>query len=137
MKRKLFGSMVVASAVALICACGDDAGSSNAPDPMGNEPGSSAVDNTVYSSGVVDSNNPGSSGFVNPGSSGTVNPGSSANPIDPTSSTVVDPTSSGSIVPGSSADVIPESSSSKEPELDASGFPTLESYGPQIGRAHV
>ena len=122
MKRKLFGSLIVASAVAMICACGDDTGSSNAPDPMGNEPGSSVIDNPA-SSGAV---NPGSSAVV-PGSSTTIDPNSSTS-VNPNSSTTV-PGSSGSVI-GSSADVGPESSSSKEPELDASGFPTLESYGP-------
>ena len=132
MKRELFKSMVAAGAVAMICACGDDAASNNATDPLGYDQASSAIDNPVYSSGAIDPglsspNNPGSSGSVNPGSSGTV-PGSSANPIDPTFSAAV-MLSSGSVVPGSSADVVPESSSSKDPELDASGFPTLESYG--------
>ena len=143
MKRKLFKSMVAASAVAMICACGDDAASNNASDPIGYEPGSSAIDNPVYSSGTIDlgnlssqsnpvssaggnSQNPGnpaSSGTA-AGSSGSVNPGSSATVI---------PGSSGSVVPGSSVNVVPGSSSSSvntEPELDASGFPTLESYGP-------
>ncbi|MBR4785147.1 MAG: glycosyl hydrolase family 5 [Fibrobacter sp.] len=122
MKRKLFGSLIVASAVAMICACGDDTGSSNAPDLMGNEPGSSVIDNPA-SSGAV---NPGSSAVV-PGSSTTIDPNSSTS-VNPNSSTTV-PGSSGSVI-GSSADAGPESSSSKEPELDASGFPTLESYGP-------
>ena len=121
MKRKLFGSLIVASAVAMICACGDDTGSNNA-DPIDNDPGSSAIGNPA-SSGVV---NPGSSAVV-PGSSTTIDPNSSTS-VNPNSSTTV-PGSSGSVI-GSSADVGSESSSSKEPELDASGFPTLESYGP-------
>lgn len=132
MKSNLFKLMVAAGAVAMVCACGDDAASNNATDPMGGEPGSSAIDNPVYSSGVIDPFNPGSSASVNPGSSGIVNPGSSANPDIPTSSATV-PGSSGSIVPGYSADVEPVVSSSSvntEPELDANGFPTIESYGP-------
>lgn len=129
MKRRLFKLMVAAGAVAMVCACGDDAASNNATDPMGGEPGSSAIDNPVYSSGVVNPDIPNSSaGGVaqNPASS---DGGNSQNPNDPLSSGT-EPFSSGSLVPGSSADVVPESSSSKEPELDASGFPTLESYGP-------
>ena len=73
MKRKLFKLMVAAGAVAMVCACGDDAASNNVIDPMGNEPGSSSMDNPVYSSGVVD---PGSSATV-PGSSTTIDPNSS------------------------------------------------------------
>ena len=133
MKRKLFKLMVAAGAVAMVCACGDDAASNNATDPnMGYDPGTGVVDNPSSSSGVTDPGYPGSSDSVNPGSSGMVNPASSANPIDPTSSATV-PGSSGSIVPGSSADVEPVVSSSSvntEPELDANGFPTIESYGP-------
>ena len=131
MKRKLFKTIIVAGAVAMICACGDDSTLDKATDPVGNNPGTSETDNPINSSEATPASSnavPGSSGSVNPGSSGTVNPGSSANPNDPTSSAAV-MLSSGSVVPGSSADVVPESSSSKEPELDASGFPTLESYG--------
>lgn len=132
MKRKLLKLMVAAGAVAMVCACGDDAASNNATDPMGGEPGSSAIDNPVYSSGVVNPDIPNSSaGGVaqNPASS---DGGNSQNPNDPLSSGA-EPLSSGSLVPGSSADVEPVVSSSSvnaEPELDASGFPTLESYGP-------
>ena len=139
MKRILFKSMVAASAVAMICACGDDAASNNASDPIGTEPGSSAIDNPVYSSDAIDSgnlssqSNPASSAGgnsqnpENPASSGTV--AGSSGSVNPGSSDAVIPGSSG-IVFNSSAGTVPESSSSKEPELDASGFPTLESYGP-------
>ena len=139
MKRELFKSVVVAGAVAMVCACGDDTGNAaqpnNGTDPIGYESSSSGIDNLVYSSGTID---PGSlSSPYNPVSSaggisqGQDNPASSAggnNSVDPLSSGMVIPGSSSSAV-GSSADVVPESSSSKEPELDASGFPTLESYG--------
>ena len=125
--------MVAAGAVAMICACGDDAASNNATNPnTGNDPGTGVVGNLSSSSGVIDPFNPGSSDSFNPGSSGMVNPGSSANPDIPTSSSAL-PGSSGSVVPGSSADVEPVVSSSSvntEPELDANGFPTIESYGP-------
>jgi len=128
MKRKLFKSIVAAGAVAMICACGDDAASNNATNPgTGNDPGSGVVDNPINSSAVT----PTSSDVI-PGSSGFVNPGSSANPDNPVSSAAV-PLSSASVVPGSSADVVPEISSSSvntEPELDANGFPTIDSYGP-------
>lgn len=129
MKRKLLKLMVAAGAVAMVCACGDDAASNNATDPMGGEPGSSAIDNPVYSSGVVNPDIPNSSAggiAQNPASS---DGGNSQNPNDPLSSGT-EPFSSGSLIPGSSAGVVPESSSSKEPELDANGFPTIESYGP-------
>ena len=132
MKRKMFKTIIVAGAVAMICACGDNATLDKATDPVGNNPGTGEIDNPINSSDATPASSdavPGSSGSVNPGSSGTVNPGSSANPDNPTSSNAV-PGSSGSVVPGSSADVVPESSSSNEPELDASGFPTLDSYGP-------
>ena len=69
MKRKLFKTLIAAGAVAMICACGDDAGSNNASDPMGYESSSSTIDNPVYSSGAVD-------------------PGNSDNPNNPTSSAV-------------------------------------------------
>jgi hypothetical protein len=147
MKFKLFKSIVAAGAVAMFCACGDDATSNKATDPV-NDPGAGVIDNPVSSSGVTDPgnqgnpdnpnnpnnpassaggngenpDNPTSSGVV-AGSSGSVNPGSSA---------VVNPGSSGSVA-GSSAGTAAGSSSSSvntEPELDASGFPTLESYGP-------
>lgn len=127
----MFKTIIVAGAVAMICACGDDSTLDKATDPVGNNPGTGEIDNPINSSEATPASSnavPGSSGSVNPGSSGTVNPGSSANPNDPLSSAAV-MLSSGSVVPGSSADVVPESSSSKEPELDASGFPTLESYG--------
>ena len=128
----MFKTIIVAGAVAMICACGDNATLDKATDPVGNNPGTGEIDNPINSSDATPASSdavPGSSGSVNPGSSGTVNPGSSANPDNPTSSNAV-PGSSGSVVPGSSADVVPESSSSNEPELDASGFPTLDSYGP-------
>ena len=117
MKRKLYKTLIAAGAVAMICACGDDAGSNNATDPMGNEQGSNAIDNTVYSSGAVNPDNPNSSVG-----------GNSQSPDNPASSGAV--TGSSGSVAGSSADVAPNSSNSKEPELDASGFPTIESYGP-------
>ena len=133
MKRRLFKLMVAAGAVAMVCACGDDAASNNATNPnTGNDSGTGVVGNPSSSSGVIDPFNPGSSDSFNPGSSGMVNPGSSANPDIPTSSSAL-PGSSGSVVPGSSADVEPVVSSSSvntEPELDANGFPTIESYGP-------
>ena len=136
MKRKLLKLMVAAGAVAMICACGDDAASNNSTNPgTGNDPGTGVVDNPNSSSGVTPASSGavlGSSGSVNPASSGTVNPGSSANPDNPASSGAV-PLSSGSVVPGSSADVGPEVSSSSVsagPELDENGFPTIESYGP-------
>ena len=131
--------MVAASAVALICACGDDATSNNVADPLGGEPGSSAVENPA-SSGAVDPGNPdnpnnpnssavgNSQGLENPASSGAV--AGSSGSVNPGSSDAVIPGSSTSVDPNSSADVVPESSSSKQPELDASGFPVLESYGP-------
>ena len=136
MKRNLFKSMVAASAVAMICACGDDAASNTTTDPLGSDLASSAIDNPINSSGATDPgsspNNPGSSavgnsqGNDNPASSGAV--ATSSGTVNPGSSDAVIPGSSGSVA-GSSADAVPESSSSKEPELDASGFPTLESYG--------
>lgn len=133
MKRRLFKLMVAAGAVAMVCACGDDAASNNATNPnTGNDPGTGVVGNPSSSSGVNDPFNPGSSDSFNPGSSGMVNPGSSANPDIPTSSSAL-PGSSDSVIPGSSADVEPVVSSSSvntEPELDANGFPTIESYGP-------
>lgn len=136
MKRKLLKLMVAAGAVAMICACGDDAASNNSTNPgTGNDPGTGVVDNPNSSSGVTPASSGavlGSSGSVNPASSGTVNPGSSANPDNPASSGAVS-LSSGSVVPGSSADVGPEVSSSSVsagPELDENGFPTIESYGP-------
>ena len=131
--------MVVAGAVAMVCACGDDTSNAvqpnNGTDPLGYESSSSGIDNLVYSSGTIDPGN--LSSPYNPVSSaggisqGQDNPASSAggnNPVDPLSSGTVIPGSSGSVI-ASSADVVPESSGSKEPELDASGFPTLESYG--------
>ena len=111
----MFKTIIVAGAVAMICACGDNATLDKATDPVGNNPGTGEIDNPINSSDATPASSdavPGSSGSVNPGSSGTVNPGSSANPDNPTSSNAV-PGSSGSVVPGSSADVVPESSSSK------------------------
>ena len=108
MKRKMFKTIIVAGAVAMICACGDNATLDKATDPVGNNPGTGEIDNPINSSDATPASSdavPGSSGSVNPGSSGTVNPGSSANPDNPTSSNAV-PGSSGSVVPGSSADVV-------------------------------
>ena len=136
MKRRLLKTIIVAGAVAMICACGDDATLDKATDPVGNNPGTGEIDNPINSSGATDPgsspNNPGSSAVGNsqgnnPASSGAV--ATSSGTVNPGSSDAVIPGSSGSVVPGSSADVVPESSSSNEPELDASGFPTLESYG--------
>ncbi|WP_297945596.1 glycosyl hydrolase family 5 [uncultured Fibrobacter sp.] len=144
MKRKLFKSIVAAGAVAMICACGDDATSNKATDPMGNDPGAGVIDNPNSSSGMIGSSDAGN--LNNPNNSSSSfgsnnqnpdNPASSAgginqNPNNPTSSSAA-LGSSGSVVPGSSTNVVPGSSSSSvntEPELDASGFPTLESYGP-------
>ena len=135
MNRKIFKSMLAASAVAMICACGDDAASNTTTDPLGSDLASSAIDNPINSSGAIDPgsspNNPGSSAVGNsqgnnPASSGAV--ATSSGTVNPGSSDAVIPGSSGSVA-GSSADVVPESSSNKDPELDASGFPTLESYG--------
>ena len=144
MKRKLFKSIVAAGAVAMICACGDDAASNNATDPVSNDPGTGVIDNPNSSSGMIGSSDAGNLNNPNNSSSSALgngqnpdNPASSAgginqNPNDPTSSSAA-LGSSGSVVPGSSANVVPGSSSSSvntEPELDANGFPTLESYGP-------
>ena len=137
MKRKLFKSMVAAGAVAMICACGDDAASNNATDPLGYDQASRAIDNPVYSSGAIDPglsspNTPGSSAVGNsqgndtPVSSGAV--AGSSGSVNPGSSDAVIPGSSGSVA-GSSADVVPASSGSTGPELDENGFPTIESYG--------
>ena len=146
MKHKLFKSIVAAGAVAMFCACGDDAASNKATDPVGNDPG--VIDNPVSSSGMTDSGNQGNQGNPdNPNNSSSSFGGNGQNPDSPTSSgvvagssvsvnpgssAVVNPGSSGSVA-GSSAGTAAESSSSSvntEPELDASGFPTLESYGP-------
>ena len=128
--------MVAASAVAMICACGDDAASNNATDPLGADLASSAIDNPINSSGATDPgsspNNPGSSavgnsqGNNNPASSGAV--ATSSGSVNPGSSDAVIPGSSGSVA-GSSADDVPASSGSKDPDLGPDGFPTIESYG--------
>jgi len=144
MKRKLFKSMVAASAVVMICACGDDAASNNATDPVGNDPGTGVIDNPISSSGMTGSSDAGNpDNLNNPNNSSSSAGGNNQNPDSPTSSgvvagssvsvnpgssAVVNPGSSGSVA-GSSVGTAAESSSSKEPELDASGFPTLESYG--------
>ena len=137
MKNRFTRFMVVASAMALICACGDDP--SNGP----TSETCNSLNGCDGSSVVIDPN----SSAVVPGSSGAVVPGSST-VIDPTSSGAVDPNSS-AVVPGSSAvapgssavapgssavvpgssETVPVSSSSEVP-LDDNGFPTLESYGP-------
>jgi len=139
MKNCFAKLMVMAGAVALVCACSDDPSS---PTPVVSSdsqiPGSSTV--VPGSSAAVDPNSsaavvPGSSTAVDPNSSAVVDPNSSA--TVPGSSAVVDPNSSAT-VPGSSAAVDPNSStsvppvesSSSNPELDENGFPTLESYGP-------
>ena len=132
MNRKLFKGLIAASAVAMICACGDDAASNKATDPI-LDPGASVIDNPYSSAGVTDPNNPGntqdptsSAGGTNPTDPGqTTNPGdptiptSSAggtNPSDPTSSAGADPVTSSSSV-------------NTDPELGPDGFPTIESYG--------
>ena len=136
--------MVAASAVVMICACGDDAASNNATDPVGNDPGTGVIDNPISSSGMTGSSDAGNpDNLNNPNNSSSSAGGNNQNPDSPTSSgvvagssvsvnpgssAVVNPGSSGSVA-GSSAGTAAESSSSKEPELDASGFPTLESYG--------
>ena len=63
MKRKLFNSMLAASAVAMICACGDDAKSTAANDLPNSELSSSSVgsQNPVLSSSSVNAQNPASS----------------------------------------------------------------------------
>ena len=133
MKRKLFKSMVVAGAVAMICACGDDAASNNASDQTGYEPGTDVIDNPNPSDGTinsVDSQNPNSSPDGN--NQDPNNPASSAgnngqNPADPTSSAGAnpnDPTSSAGTGP-----TVSSSSVNSNPELGPDGFPTLESYG--------
>ena len=63
MKRKLMKSMLAASAVAMICACGDDAKSTAANDLPNSELSSSSVgsQNPVLSSSSVNAQNPASS----------------------------------------------------------------------------
>ena len=68
MKHKLFKTMVAASSVAMICACGDDS-SSGATDE---------TNNTTLSSAVV---NPGSSASIDPGSSENAVPDSPCNKV--------------------------------------------------------
>jgi hypothetical protein len=129
MNRKLFKGLIAASAVAMICACGDDAASNKATDPI-LDPGASVIDNPYSSSGVTDPSNPGNNGqdpdvpTSSAGGNGQNpdnpnNPTSSAggaNPSDPTSSTGADPVTSSSSV-------------NTDPELGPDGFPTIESYG--------
>ena len=131
MNRKLFKSLIAASAVAMICACGDDATSNNATDPV-LDPGA-GVDNPYSSGSVTDPSNPGNTqdpgNVQNPTSSaGGTNPASSAGITDPTSSAggtnPLDPTSSAGSDPVASS-----SSVNTNPELGPDGFPTLESYG--------
>ena len=68
MKHKLFKTMVAASSIAMICACGDDS-SSGATDE---------TNNTTLSSAVV---NPGSSASIDPGSSENAVPDSPCNKV--------------------------------------------------------
>lgn len=118
--------MVAAGALAMICACGDDAASNNATDPNPVvDPGTSVVD-TPYSSG--NTQNPVSSAATNPTdpalSAGTENPSDPAssadgtNPLDPASSAGTEPVASSS------------NSVNTDPELGPDGFPTIDSYGP-------
>ena len=134
MKRKLFKSMLAASAVAMICACGDDAASNNATDPNAViDPGAGVIDNPYSSAGVTDPNNPGNTQDPTSSASGTnpTDPGQTTNPGDPTIPTSsadatnpLDPTSS------TGADPVTSSSSvNTDPELGPDGFPTIESYG--------
>ncbi|MBR4558162.1 MAG: glycosyl hydrolase family 5 [Fibrobacter sp.] len=134
MNRKLFKSVIAAAAVAMICACGDDASSDNATDPSSLvDPDTSVVDNPYSSGGVTDPSNPGNTqdpgNTQNPTSSAGTNPDNPQNPNDPTSSAdgtnPTDPTSSAGTEPVTSS-----SSVNTDPELDENGFPTIESYGP-------
>ena len=134
MNRKLFKSVIAAAAVAMICACGDDASSDNATDPSSLvDPDTSVVDNPYSSGGVTDPSNPGNTqdpgNTQNPTSSAGTNPDNPQNPNDPTSSAdgtnPTDPTSSAGTNPVTSS-----SSVNTDPELDENGFPTIESYGP-------
>ncbi|WP_405341433.1 glycosyl hydrolase family 5 [Fibrobacter sp.] len=57
MKRKLFKSILTASAVAMICACGDDSASSNPATPIADNACAKAVvtaDAWIFNTGVVD-----------------------------------------------------------------------------------
>lgn len=133
MNRKLFKSLIAASTVAMICACGDETTSNKVIDPNSVvDPG--IIDNPYSSGGVIDPSNPGNmqnpgdvqnpvssaAGVTDPTNPGdTQNPTSSAdgtNPFDPTSSAGVEP-------------VVSSSSGNTSPELGPDGFPTLESYG--------
>ena len=144
MKNCFAKLMVMAGAVALVCACSDDP--SNGPvsetcNSLNGCDGSSGVI-APTSSAVTDPNSsgavvPGSSTIVGPNSSATVDPGSSTTvdpnssaAVNPGSSTTADPNSSATVDPNSSTSVPPVESSSSNPELDENGFPTLESYGP-------
>ena len=57
--------MVAASAVVMICACGDDAASNNATDPVGNDPGTGVIDNPISSSGMTGSSDAGNPDNLN------------------------------------------------------------------------
>ena len=135
MNRKLFKGLIAASAVAMICACGDETASNNATDPN-LDPGAGVIDNPYSSGGVTDPSNPGNT--QDPGN--TQNPTSSAggnaqNPNDPGQTTnpgnPQNPTSSAGMNPGdtTTAPVVSSSSVNTDPELGPDGFPTLESYG--------
>ena len=131
MKYKLFKTMVAASAVAMICACGDDSASNTVNNiNMGDSSASVPSDVTQLSSAGTNPNDPGtttSSASTNPNDPNTTTSSASTNPNDPnttTSSASTNPndpnntTSSASdVVPNSSADTGPVeiSSSSAEP----------------------
>lgn len=133
MNRKLFKSLIAASTVAMICACGDEATSNKVIDPNSVvDPG--VIDNPYSSGGMIDPNNPGNTqnpGDVqNPVSSAagvtdSTNPGDTQNPTSSADGTnPFDPTSSAGVEP-----VVSSSSVNTNPELGPDGFPTLESYG--------
>ena len=141
MNRKLFKSLIAASAVAMICACGDEAASNNATNPNSVvDPGTGLVDNPGSTPVVTDPSNPGNT--QNPGTvtdptsnvsdtsvTNPTNPGNTTNPGDPQN-----PASSSGVNPQNPDDPIttPITSSNSvntEPELGPDGFPTLESYG--------
>ena len=133
MNRKLFKSLIAASTVAMICACGDETTSNKVIDP--NSVVDPGITDNPYSSGeVIDSSNPGNtqnSGNVqNPVSSAAgvtdpTNPGDTQNPTSSADGTnPFDPTSSAGVEP-----VVSSSSGNTSPELGPDGFPTLESYG--------
>jgi len=131
--NKLFKSMIATGAVAMICACGDDAALNKATDPNSVvDPGT--TDNPYSSGGVTDPSNPGNTqdpgNVQNPTSSaaGTTDPTNPGDPQNPTSSAgstnPSDPALSAGTETGASS-----GSEKTDPELGPDGFPTLESYG--------